>query len=248
MTVETGDYIANLDPAAPADSQPLGESNEHLQLIKRVLDTTFAGSVGDLYDETAGAVLVGPIQTNRQPADISALANEVGLDLDNTGADTRIDDLEATRVRNDVAVVIDEQWAFTAEVEFTAGVDFSGPVPTIGSVDIATVDDVPTYYERSKLQITTVAADYATDNNDLGKKVVYTGSGGHTISITGGVNDDIIFVSNHGTGVLTIDGGASETFFKGDGTSGISFTITGRWRTVGLHKINGGWYVTGDFD
>ncbi len=248
MTVETGDFIADLDPTAPADSQPLGESNEHIQLVKRVLDTTFAGSAGDLYDDTAGPVFVGPIQTNRQPADIEALALEVGLDLDNTSADTRIDTLEDNRVRIDIPVIITESWAFTGEVEFLGAVDFSGPVPTISGIDIATVDDIPTDLERAQLKITSVSGNYSTIPSDIGKKIVYTGSGGNAISITGGANDDTIFVSNHGVGILEIDGGASETFFKGDGTSGPNFFITGRWRTVGLHKINGDWYVTGDYD
>ncbi len=254
MTVETGDFIADLDPTAPADSQPLGEVNEHVQLVKRVLDTTFAGSAGDLYDDTSGPVFVGPVQTNRQPADIEALALEVGLDLDNTGAASRIDDLEATRIVNDAPVVITESWAFTGPVEFLDPVDFSGPVPTIASVDIATVDQLASYYERSKLQFTQVSSDYGTDANDLGKKIIYTGPGAHTITINGGAEEDTIFITNANTAAqpenaeLTIIGGAGEAFQRGDGQNSTSFTVTGRWRTVGLHKVNNAWQVTGDYD
>ena len=248
MTVETGDFIADLDPAAPADSQPLGESNEHIQLVKRVLDTTFQGSAGDLYDDAAGPVFVGPIQTNRQPTDIAALATEMGFDLDATGNPSRIDVIESEYIPNNAPVVINEQWAFGFAVEFFGPTDFTGHVPQIDGVDIATLTDIPTDLDRAQLKITSVSGNYSTIPSDIGKKIVYTGSGGNAVSITGGANDDTIFVSNHGVGILEIDGGASETFFKGDGTSGPNFFITGRWRTVGLHKINGDWYVTGDYD
>ena len=253
MTVETGDHIADLDPSAPADTQPLGESNEHMQLIKRVLDTTFQGSVGDLYDDASGSVLVGPIQTNRQPADIANLATEVGLNLDSPGDVTRIDDLEATRVRIDIPVVITENWAFTGEVEFINGpVDFTAFIPQVDGVDVALVDQLTNYLERSRLLITTINADYDTIASDFGKKLFYNGPDGNTITITGGIDTDLIFITNanttDNTSVLNVTGAVGEFFNLGDDTRVQSFSITGRYRTVGMHKINGEWFVSGDYD
>ena len=261
MTVETGDYIENLDPSAPANTQPVGEVNEHVQLIKRVLDTTFQGSVGDLYDVTAGAVLVGPIQTNRQPADIAAIALEIGLDLDATGDPTRIDGIDINALRRDQPETIDQIWIFNAgamvafndAVEFFAATDWTGVVPQIDGVDVATVDDIPGDVERSKIDTVNITAStYTTISGDRGKKINYHGTGAHALTIGGGGNDDTFLITNaNATGdttVMTVDHSLGELFQLRDGTTSASFTITGRFKTVGIHRVQGLWQVTGDYD
>jgi len=254
MTVETGDYIDNLDPSAPADTQPLGESNEHAQLVKRVVQNTFQGSVGDNYDIASGPVFVGPIALNRMPADMINVAAEIGFDLNNITTPTRIDDLVTNGVRRDQIEIMSFNWAFTALVDFTAAVDFSsattftGIVPSIDGVDVATLNDITSYYNRSKLQTVNVTADYGTAAADLGKKLNYTGVGGHTITIASGVDDDLLFITNASpttAALLTVAGG---TFQKSDGSAFASFTITGPTKTVGLHKVSGVWQLTGDYD
>ena len=259
MTVETGDHIANLDPSAPANTQPLGESNEHLQLLKRVLDTTFQGSVGDLYDLNSGSVLVGPIQLNRQPADIAAIAAEIGLDLDDTGAETRIDDIAINAFRRDQAEATTEIWVFGASVafndavEFFGATDWTGVVPTIATVDIATVDDIPGVVERSKIDTSNISSDdYTSDADDRGRKLNYVGTGDGAIHISTGGNDATFLISNSNatgdTTVLTVDHTLGELFQLRDGSVVTSFTITGRYKTVGLHRVQNNWHVTGDYD
>ena len=46
MGIETGDTIASLNPLWPLETDPTHEGNDHLQLIKDVIKTTFQGSSG----------------------------------------------------------------------------------------------------------------------------------------------------------------------------------------------------------
>ncbi len=255
MTVETGSSIADLDPNAPVDSQPVGEGNEHIQRTKLSLTYTFSGSAGDRYDETSGPVTVGPVALNRLPADVSALAAEIGLNLNSITDPTTIDDLVTNAVRRDIPETITQAWTFNGAVifggapTFNAGAAFENIVPQISSVDIATVDDIPTYYERSKLQLFSVPdPTYTTQPGDWGKKLEFTNSSGCAVTILGGVNDDLLFLTNSGAGVVTVTGSVGEFFQRQNGVSTTSFTITGNWRTVGMHKVNGDWQLTGDYD
>ncbi len=254
MTVETGSSISDLDPNAPVNAQPAGEGNEHIQRTKLALTYTFDGSTGDRYDETSGPVKVGPVALNQLPLDVAAIATEIGLDLANLGTPTRIDDLETNAVRRDQAETISQNWAFTGNVDFSTGaVTFTGIVPTIDGVDVATVNDIPSYLERSRLQIKSVGDGdlalgiYTVDAADIGKKLNYVASTAGTISIAAaGTETDLLFVTNTTANVLTLS--TTGLFLKPDGTTGSSMTITGATKTVGLHKVGGNWQVSGDFD
>lgn len=244
MTVETGDYIDNLDPNAPDDTQPAGEANEHLQLIKRVLDRTFVGKTGDRYDDVSGPILIGPVEINGLPGRIDAVNAELGLP-----GSSRLDALEATSIPNDAPQTITEDWTFTGSVDMNNGAQ-------VGGVDIATVDDILTDRERGQIPVATVSANYTVQTSDFSRgKIVYVGAGGHTITVptaAGPQVGDILLIANassNPTGVLTIAVSAGVAIVDRFNRSRLSATITGRYKNVGLHYTAANvWQLTGDYD
>jgi len=46
MGIETADYISELVDTNPAVGDPVGEGDDHLRLIKKVLQTQFSGLAG----------------------------------------------------------------------------------------------------------------------------------------------------------------------------------------------------------
>ncbi|MDJ0905363.1 MAG: hypothetical protein QNI96_05045 [Woeseiaceae bacterium] len=250
MTVESGSSIAQLDPNAPQDSEPLGESNEHIQRTKLALTYTFQGSNGDRYNETNGPVTVGPIALNRLPTDVGNIATEIGLNLDDVAADSRIDVIEQNAVRRDIEETITLSWAFNGPVAFSPA-----NVPTVGDNDIATVNQIPSYRERSRLQVAPVTTTpYPVVEGDLGKKLNYTGTVAATITLGGiGEDTDLLFVTNANQApsnpdslVLTLT--TSGFFLLPNNIAANTITITGRYKTVGLHKVGGNWQVSGAVD
>lgn len=55
MGLETGTYISDFVVTNPADSDPANQLDDHIRLVKSFITATFAGSVGDDYDEPVTA-------------------------------------------------------------------------------------------------------------------------------------------------------------------------------------------------
>lgn len=58
MTVETGDYISDLVPTAPNGAEPIAQGDDHLRLIKKVLQNTFKGMVGAIITGAKGSLVL----------------------------------------------------------------------------------------------------------------------------------------------------------------------------------------------
>jgi len=58
MAVETGDYISDLVPTAPNGADPVAQGDDHLRLIKKVLQGTFNGLIGPLMTKLKGSLRV----------------------------------------------------------------------------------------------------------------------------------------------------------------------------------------------
>lgn len=71
MTVETATFISELDDTLPRDTDVSDELDEHLRLVKQVLQNTFVGDgAGDDYDQAVTATLT---EMNSWDARIDAL-------------------------------------------------------------------------------------------------------------------------------------------------------------------------------
>lgn len=55
MPLETGDYISDLDDNYPLGGDPISQGDNHINLIKKVLKTTFPGALGNGYDSVITA-------------------------------------------------------------------------------------------------------------------------------------------------------------------------------------------------
>ena len=55
MGLETGTYISDFVVTNPTDSDPANQLDDHIRLVKSFITATFAGSVGDDYDEPVTA-------------------------------------------------------------------------------------------------------------------------------------------------------------------------------------------------
>lgn len=71
MTVETANYIADLDPSLPLGTDPKSEGDNHLRLIKQVLKNTFSNASAPI-NITAGRVPLEGVATIAQ-TDITIL-------------------------------------------------------------------------------------------------------------------------------------------------------------------------------
>lgn len=56
MSLESGDYISQLDPANPTPTDPKSQGDDHLRLIKKVLQTQFPSLGEDAVDATAAEI------------------------------------------------------------------------------------------------------------------------------------------------------------------------------------------------
>ena len=74
MPTEGATHISGLDPTRPLDTEVIGESNDHDQMIKLCLKNNFADQTGDAWDI---ALTVGPRQVNGWEARIAA--NEAAI-------------------------------------------------------------------------------------------------------------------------------------------------------------------------
>ena len=68
MALENAQWIDELVTTNPVFNDPVGQGDDHTRLLKVVLDNTFVGAGGDIWDSVGGALLKGPAYLNALPA------------------------------------------------------------------------------------------------------------------------------------------------------------------------------------
>lgn len=87
MPTENATSITELDPTRPADTEPVGEGDDHINMFKGVIKNTFVDQPGDAWDDAA-PLSVGPRTINGWEARIAA--NEAAVAA-NTSAISALD-------------------------------------------------------------------------------------------------------------------------------------------------------------
>lgn len=230
-------YIINLNPSDPANTDNAGGAAQELRDLKTTLKDQFP-SLGE------AAVTATAAELNALDGNLDALATEVGFDFGSPGTDSRIDTLESTRPQKTVPETISGAWDFTG-----GAVDFTN-TPRIASVDVATVDDIPTKRTTNQVPVANKSGNYTVVDDDFAncRKIRYNGTGDAQITIPAGQVGDLLFVTNASTDVLTV-AGSGVTFRNRYNDVVSSFTITGRYKVVGFHMVTAtSFEISGDYD
>lgn len=230
-------FIVNLNPSDPATSENAGGAAQELKDLKQTLQDQFVNF-------EAAAVTLTVAEINALDPNLDALAAEVGFNFSSPSDPTRIDtiDTECARTADDEDIT--GQWVFNGgAVTFVA-------TPTVGGTAVAVLTDIPTRRETNQVAIKGKSVDYTLIDSDFEnqRKIRYDGSGDATFTVPAAQDGDLVFITNASPDVLTVTG-SGVTFRNRYGQNLSSFTITGRWKTVGLHQINStSFEISGDYD